>query len=419
VSLKRRELLAAASLAALGAPRARSAARPRVVVVGGGWGGASAARALRQMSAGAVEVLLVEASPRFVSTPMSNLVVAGLREPQVLEHSYEGLARHWGVQLVHEQALAIDADRRELRLASGRRLAYDRLLLSPGIEMMWEAVDGARAEHDAGRVLHAWQGGAEALALRRQIDAMRPGGVLAIAIPEAPLRCPPAPYERACLVAERLQRINPRAKLLVLDANAEPASEAAQFLQVFRERYAGMIEYRPEHAVIGVEAQRLRFEVQDDVQADVINLLPPMRAGALAVQAGLANSNGRWVRVRWRDFSATAAEHIHVIGDAVQSENAMAKSGAMAMAQGEVVAAALVAELTGREPALPDALAGACYSYTSRGAALALKTVHRFDTGTQAWQPDAGARVVSEVPEAALADEAWRWAEASWKRLLT
>jgi len=371
------------------------------------------------LSAGTVDVQLVEPSKQFVSTPLSNLVVAGLREPLELVRSYAGLARHWGVQLVHERAAAIDAERREVRLASGLRLNYDRLVLSPGIEMMWDAIDGARAEHDAGRALHAWQGGDEALALRRQIDALRPGGVLAIAIPEAPLRCPPAPYERACLVAERLARINPRAKLIVLDGNAEPASEAAQFAQVFRERYAGVIEYRPEHAVLGIGPGRLHFEVQDDVRADVINLLPPMRAGALAVQSGLVNSNGRWVRVRWRDFAATAAEHIHVIGDAIQNENAMAKSGAMAMAQGEAVAAEIVAELTGRSLAQADALAGACYSFTSRDAALALKTVHRFDATMQAWLPDAAARVVSDAPDPALASEAWRWAESSWKTLLS
>ncbi|MBV8603915.1 MAG: NAD(P)/FAD-dependent oxidoreductase [Pelomonas sp.] len=418
---RRRALLAAAALTGLAPTRAfsiASGARPRVVVVGGGWGGASAARALAR--AGGLEVVLVEPARQFDSTPLSNLVVAGLCAPAALVRSYARLARE--VELVHEAAVAIDAERAELRLASGRRLGYDRLVLSPGVDFDWDAVDGARAAHASGAVLHAWRGGAEAARLREQIDALRPGGVFAIAIPEAPLRCPPAPYERACLVAERLQRRNPRAKLIVFDANPEPASEAAQFLEVFRTRYAGMVDYRAAHRVVGVgadgAAQRLRFEVDDDQRVDLVNLLPPMRAGTLALHAGLANRDGRWVGVRWRDFAATAAERIHVIGDAIQNENAMAKSGAMALAQGEVAGAAIAAELLGHGAGAPGELASACYSFTAHDAALTLQTRHRYVDAAQGWQPDMAARVVSAAPEAARAREAWGWAARSWAALL-
>ena len=185
----------------------------------------------------------------------------------------------------------IDAEQRIAVLACGPRLPYDKLVLSPGVELMWDGVAGLRAANEQGRILQAWKAGAETTTLRRQLEAMRDGGTFAITIPEAPYRCPPGPYERACQVAHYLKTAKPRSKVLVLDANPDVTSKGALFKRVWSERYPGIVEYRPQHKATAVDAAAgiVRFEVQDDVRADVLNVLPPMRAGAVAVQSGLAN----------------------------------------------------------------------------------------------------------------------------------
>ncbi|XHS79795.1 FCSD flavin-binding domain-containing protein [Burkholderiaceae bacterium UC74_6] len=411
---RRRELLLAA--AALPMVRAKAAAPARVVVVGGGYGGATAAKYLRLFSGGAIEVVLVEPEEAFVSCPMSNLVLAGRWQMGDITRSIGGLASRHGVRIVRDRARAVDVERRELRLARGEPIGYDKLILSPGIDMIWNEVEGLSAARD--RVLQAWKAGPETAALRRQLEAMPDGGVFAITIPEAPYRCPPGPYERACLVADWMREAKPRAKLLILDANPDVTSKGLLFKKVWADQHAGRIEYRPQNKLVAIEGDTLKFELADDVRADVINALPPMRAGQIAVDAGLANSNGRWCQVRFQNFASTAAPHIHVIGDAIQIANAMPKSGHMANAQAKVTAAAITAELSGMEIDPAPMLMNTCYSFTDARNAVHVASVHAYAAAEATFKPVAGAGGLSAAPNEMEARYAFNWAKTIWADML-
>ena len=425
--IRRRDLLKALGaaagnlgLAACAAPSLNVPAGSRVVVVGGGFGGATAAKYLRLLSGGTIAVVLVEPDAAFVSCPVSNLVLAGARQLGEMTLPFETLTRRHGVRVVRDTVAGIDATQRVAVLASGERLRYDKLVLSPGVEMMWDEVGGLRAASEAGQMLQAWKAGPQTQALRRQLEAMPDGGVFAIAIPEVPYRCPPGPYERACVVASYFRAAKPRAKVLVLDANDDVTSKGALFKQVWAESYAGMLEYRPQHKATSVDAatRTIRFEFQDDVRADVLNVLPPMRAGAIAVQSGLANSNARWCNVDYLNFESTAARHIHVLGDAIQVAPAMPKSGHMANSQAKVVAAAIVAELNGWEIDPAPMLATTCYSYVDTQRAIHVASVHSYVAAERTFKAVPGSGGLSLAPSALEATYAWNWARTIWDDML-
>ena len=411
---------ALAGLAGCAAPGAGAPGRARVLVVGGGYGGATAAKYLRLWSAHTLDVVLVEPEPAFVSCPMSNLVLGGSRSLAELSVPYDALARTHGVRVVRDRVAAIDPARRVARLASGPEIGYDRLVLSPGVEMMWDGVEGLKAAHDEGRVLQAWQAGAETLALRRQLEAMPDGGVFAIAIPEAPYRCPPGPYERACQVASYFKAAKPRAKVLVLDANQDVTSKGPLFKKAWAELYPGLVEYRPQHRVVGIDARTntLRLEFQDDVRADVLNVLPPMRAGAVAVQAGLATANGRWCEVDFLGFESVAAKQVHVLGDAIQTAPLMPKSGHMANAQAKVCAAAIIAALAGRAPDPAPMLSNTCYSFVDARRVIHIASVHAYDAAERTFKTVPGSGGVSPEPNEAESGPAWNWARSIWADML-
>ena len=408
------------SLAGCAAPRSAAAAKARVVVVGGGYGGATAAKYLRLWSGDALEVVLVEPEPAFVSCPMSNLVIGGSRRLDEITVPYDGLARMHGVRLVKDRVARVDPIKRLAVLASGPALGYDRLVLSPGVEMMWDGVAGLKPAHDDGRILHAWQAGAETAALRRQLEAMPDGGVFAIVIPEAPYRCPPGPYERACQVASYFKAAKPRAKVLVLDANQDITSKGPLFRKAWAEQYPGLIEYRPQHRAVAVDAKTntVRFEFHDDVRADVLNVLPPMRAGAVAVQAGLATANGRWCEVDFLDFQSIAAKHVHVLGDAIQTAPLMPKSGHMANAQAKVAAAAIVAGLNGWPIDPAPMLSNACYSFVDARRVVHIVSVHAWDAAQQTYLTVPGSGGLSAEPNEAEGRDAWNWAHTIWADML-
>ncbi|SCB33233.1 NAD(P)/FAD-dependent oxidoreductase [Cupriavidus alkaliphilus] len=420
--MHRRSFLGAAGAAVLGTAGirpARAAARARVVVVGGGYGGATAARYLREWSGQAIEVTLVEPNPAFVSCPLSNLVLGGSRQLGDLTLPYDALVRRHGVQLVRDTAVAIDPAKRTVRLAGGSVLPYDRLLLSPGVEMMRDALPGLKRP-GGDQILHAWKAGPETVALRRQLETMPDGGTYAISVPLAPYRCPPGPYERACQVAHYFRQHKPRSKVLILDANADITSKAALFRQVWATQYPGMVEYRPQHEVADVDpaTRTLKFEVQDDVRADVLNLLPPQRAGAIAVSAGLATANGKWCEVDFLSFESRAATHIHVIGDAIQIAPLMPKSGHMANQHGKVAAAALVALLSNRAPDPEPLYNNTCYSFTSDREAVHVSSVHRYDAAQKTMVTVPGSGGLSPAPTVLEGDYALAWARGIWAEML-
>ena len=295
--------------------------RAKVVVIGGGYGGATAAKYVRLLSANKIDVVLIEPQDVFISCPISNLVLSGGKQLGDLTTPYTGLSRNHGITVVKDYASAIDTARKTVTLGSGATIAYDKLVVSPGVELMLGSVEGLQQANASGQILQAWKAGAETVALRRQLEAMPDGGVYAITIPEAPYRCPPGPYERASVIAGYFKAAKPRSKVLILDANPDVTSKGPLFKRVWAEQYKGMVEYRSQHKVTAVDAKAglIKFDVQDDVKANVLNVLPPMRAGAIAVQAGLNNqANNRWCGVNYLSFESTAAKDVHVLGDAIQ-----------------------------------------------------------------------------------------------------
>jgi NADPH-dependent 2,4-dienoyl-CoA reductase/sulfur reductase-like enzyme len=394
----------------------RVPARTRVLVVGGGYGGATAAKYVRLFSGRQIDVVLVEPNDAFVSCPISNLVIGGSTTLADVTTRYDGLGSRYGVRLVKDMVVSIDAGKKLAMLASGPTIAYDKLVLSPGIELMFDRVTGLRAAQGEGRILQAWKAGAETVALRRQLEAMPDGGVYAIVIPESPYRCPPGPYERACQVASYFKAAKPRSKVLILDANPDVTSKGPLFKKVWAETYAGMVEYRSQHKATAVDARTntVRFEVHDDVRADVLNVLPPMRAGSIAVSTGLANANERWCNVNYLNFESTAAPDIHVIGDSIQVAPAMPKSGHMANNQAKVVAAAIVAELAGWEVDPAPMLTNTCYSFVDSSNVIHVASVHAYVAAERTFKPVPGSGGVSAAPSEREGTYAWNWARTIW-----
>jgi sulfide dehydrogenase [flavocytochrome c] flavoprotein chain len=411
-------LLSGGTLAALGACASSGGvpSKAKVVVIGGGFGGATAAKYVRVLSDNQIDVVMIEPNASFVSCPVSNLVVGGSRTLAELTSPYDSLRSAHGVTIVRDQAAAIDAAKKTVKLAGGAEIRYDKLVLSPGVELMFDDVAGLRAAHAEGRVLQAWKAGAETVALRKQLEAMPEGGVFAITIPEAPYRCPPGPYERASVVAGYFKAAKPRSKVLILDANADVTSKAALFKKAWADLYGPMVEYLPQHKAVSVDARAnvVKFEVHDDVKADVLNVLPPMRAGALAVQTGLANANARWCQVNFQTFESTVAKDIHVVGDSIQIAPAMPKSGHMANSHAKVAAAAIVAELSGLEINARPMLTNTCYSHVSAGEVIHVASVHEYVAAEKTFKAVAGSGGVSAARSELEARYAWAWARNIW-----
>ncbi|PWW47784.1 sulfide dehydrogenase (flavocytochrome c) flavoprotein subunit [Melaminivora alkalimesophila] len=398
----RRAVLAGA-LALPGLVQARAAAA-HVVVVGGGFGGATAARYLRRHAPG-VRVTLVEPAGRFYTCPFSNLVLAGLRRWDSIGHGYAGL-RAAGVEVIHARAQDVDTGARTLRLSTGQQLRWDRLVLSPGVDMRWDALEGydrAAAE----RAPHAWKAGAQTLLLHRQLQAMEDGGTFVMAIPDNPFRCPPGPYERAAMVAHYFKQHKPRSKVLLLDAK-DSFSKQALFQQGWKALYGDMIEWvgqKDDGQVMRVDAARLEVETAFGTrhQADVLNVIPPQKAGRIAERAGVTDASG-WVPVKAESFESRQVPGIYALGDATIAAP-MPKSGFAANTQGKVAAAAIAADLLGLPAPVPS-YANTCYSLVGPGYGISVAGVYRAEGGKLV-EP-AGSGGVSPLE----ADAAYRAAEA-------
>ena len=396
------------------------ASKGHVVIIGGGYGGATAAKYIRMWSEGSIDVTLVEPQAAFVSCPISNLVIGGSKTLADLTLPYDNLSKRHGVKMVRDMASAIDAEKRTVRLANGSTLSYDKLIVSPGVDLNFATIDGLNAANTSGKVLQAWKAGPETVALRKQLEAMADGGTFAITIPEAPYRCPPGPYERACQAASYFQKSKPRSKVLILDANQDVISKPGLFKKVWAEQYKGMIEYRPQHKTVGVDAatNTLKFEIQADVKADVLNVLPEMRAGVIAQATGLANINKRWAAVDYLTFESSVAKHVHVIGDSIQIAPLMPKSGHMANQHGKVAASAIVAMLTGQEINPQPVISNTCYSFTDDKNVIHVASVHRYDAEKKTFLTVPGAGGVSSAPNELEGAYAMSWANNIWADVL-
>jgi sulfide dehydrogenase [flavocytochrome c] flavoprotein subunit len=387
----------------------------RVVVVGGGFGGATAARYLK-MWGGNIDVTLVERNPNFISCPISNLVLGGHRQMADITRGYDGL-KAMGVKVVQGDVVAIDAAGKKVRLDGGSELPYDRLVLSPGIDFMADQVGGLQAALDSGRVAHSWKAGPQTVALRRQIEAMPDGGVFALSIPKVPYRCPPGPYERACMVASYLKVAKPKSKVLVLDANPEIQSKKALFEKAFKDHYDGLLEYRPNSELKEISGNVAKLEF-DDVKADVLNVIPPQRAGDLARTAGVVNMNSRWVGVNWLTMESTVAPGIHVLGDATFPAPAMPKSGHMANQHAKVAAAAIIQLLKGEAVNPTPVVMNTCYSFVTARDAVHVASVHQFDAAEKTFKAVPGSGGVSGAANQIEGRYALSWAENIWADML-
>ncbi len=389
---------------------------PKVVVIGAGYAGATAAKYIRLWSDYGIQVTLVEPNPAFVSCPLSNLVLGGSKRMADITSPYDNLVHRHGVKWVQDRATHIDVDKRLVQLAGGSTLPYDRLIVSPGVDFMMDSLPGMKQAGAQDKVLHAWKAGPQTLALRQQLEAMPDGGVYAMSIPLAPYRCPPGPYERACQVASYFKQYKPKSKVLILDANDDVTSKGALFKKAWAERYAGIIEYRPKHQVVDVDAntRTLKFEFNDDLKADVLNVIPPMRAGDVAFKAGLATANQRWCEVDFLTFESKAAKNVHVLGDAIQIAPAMPKSGHMANQHGKTCAAAVVALLTGQNVNPSPVYNNTCYSFVSANEVVHVASVHRYDAEKKTMLAVPGSGGLSAAANELEGVYALAWAQNIW-----
>lgn len=389
------------------------------VVVGGGYGGATAAKYIAMWSKGGIRVTLVERNAAFVSCPISNLVIAGEKQLSDITVGYEGLAKY-GITVVQDNVTAIDPDKRVVKLARGGDLAYDRLVLSPGVDFMYDGLPGMKSAAAQESILHAWKAGPQTVALRKQLEAMPDGGVYALTIPKAPYRCPPGPYERACLVAHYFKTKKPRSKVLVLDANEEIVSKKGLFLKAWADSYKDIIEYRPQSELRDVDvASRTAILEFEQVKADVLNVVPPQRAGAIAADSGLKLINNRWVEVDWLSMESTGAPNIHVIGDAIFPAPTMPKSGHMANQHAKVTAAAIINLMAGQPPSDAPLVMNTCYSFVDATNVVHVASVHPYDPATRQPQPVKGAGGLSPAPSEMEGKFALAWAKNIWADMLT
>ena len=426
-TLNRRDFVKSASVLSLlgtsaitGCASISGSAKPKVVVVGGGFGGATAAKYIAMWSEGKIDVTLVERESQFVSCPMSNLVLGGSKSIADISVAYDGLNKY-GIKRIKGEATGFDPDKKTLTLADGTALPYDRLVLSPGIDFILDTLPGLATVDARTNVLAAWKAGPETTALRNQLVAMNDGGVYAIHIPKAPYRCPPGPYERACQVAWYFQQAKPKSKVLILDANEDVVSKKGLFMKAWNGHFKGMIEYRNNQEIEDVDGwtNTLKMTFGGDVQADVLNVLPPMRAGDIASSNGLNNANKRWCQIDWLTYESTAVKNVHILGDALQIAPAMPKSGHMANQHGKVCAAAIVALLTGETVNQTPMVANTCYSFIDDKNVVHVASVHRYDAAQKTMVTVAGSGGLSTEQNALEGVYANSWARNIWADMLT
>ena len=413
----RRALLAGLGATALSAAFANPAAaqtRASIVIVGGGFGGATAARFVKAFLPEAT-VTLIEASRVYTACPFSNLVIGGEREITSQQFGYEQTAAA-GVTVVHDRAVAVDAAGRTVTGQSGAVWRYDKLILSPGIDLIWDAIEGY-SDAAAEVFPHAWKAGAQTLLLRRQLEAMPDGGLVVMSVPQAPFRCPPGPYERASLIAQYLQANKPGSKLLILDAQ-DQFSKQPLFEEAWAELYPGLVERRGAQdfgRVIAVDTQARTLSTEfETVRADVANVIPPQRAGSIARIAGVADATG-WCPVDPVSFASTLQPDIHVIGDAIIAAP-MPKSAFAANLQAKLCALQVSRLLAGLAPQ-PATLTNTCYSFTSSETAISITGV--YSAGESAFRSIEGAGGLSPPGAERFVRETEAMQAQTWFEVIT
>ncbi len=389
--------IAAGSVAAAGMvsfPFLAATASKKVVIIGAGAGGAIAAKYIR-MADPTIDVTLIEQNPYYYTCFMSNEVLSGERTIDSIKFSYKGLNKY-GINIIYNRAMEIDPVAKIVSLSGGEKVVFDKLIVSPGIEFKWDAIDGYNAEV-AETIPHAWKAGSQTVTLRKQLEEMKDGGTVIISAPPKPFRCPPGPYERASQIANYFKHHKPKSKILLFDAN-HTFSKQNLFIQGWEKMYGygtdnSMIEWIPsneEAKVIGVNVKTnavIVGEFEDQYSADVLNIIPPQTAGKIAIDSGLTNESG-WCPVNQKTFESSLHKDIHVIGDACIAAP-MPKSAYAANIQAKVCAEAIVSELQGREMATPSYL-NACYSIVGDDFGISVAAIYRLENGKIVSVKDSG-----------------------------
>jgi NADPH-dependent 2,4-dienoyl-CoA reductase/sulfur reductase-like enzyme len=381
--------LAVTSLSGCATTSSSGAARPKVVVVGAGFGGSTFARYLKMWEPKA-EITVIEPNDKFTSCPFSNTVLAGINQMEDITFGYDNIKKvvdAW----VQDSVTAIDTGKRTVTTAGGKTFAYDRLVLAGGIELLFNKVQGYDAETQK-TIKHAWKASPDQTgALRKQLEAMPDGGTFVMSVPMAPYRCPPGPYERACMVATYFKKAKPKSKIIILDGNPDIASKKGLFLAAWKKHYGygtdnSMIDYRPNNMPRAVDPKKMMVGTEfDDVKADVINVVPPMEAAKITAMAGvklgLDGKEGPWCAIDYRTFESLHVKNVHILGDSTLTN--FPKSGSVANNTGKMCAAAIAELLNGREPDAAPVVTNTCYSASSPDTAFHVATVFRYAEGNK------------------------------------
>lgn len=384
-------------------------AKGNVIVVGGGMGGATAAKYLRLWGGSDVKVTLIESNPSYISCIHSNSVLTGQMSLSNLTYTYANLAKNYGITVLQDTVNGIDPVAKRVTTAGGQTLAYDRLVLSPGIE--FDTIPGLETDAAKAAVPHAWKAGDQTNTLRDQIKAMPPGGLFVLTIPAAPYRCPPGPYERACMVADYLKTYKPGSKVMVLDANASITAQKNNFSYAFNTIHAGVIEYRPASTVLSIDAGSRTLDTNWGViQADVINAIPSQRAGKIITTAGLNNAtNGRFAGVDVLSYESTVsgAAGIHILGDS--SATTLPKAGHVANQEAKVCADAIVRLLKGQAPDQSPVASSMCYTPITMKTASWLSAIFNYDPLSKTMKVTGGGVVESSYINGDQYEEMDKW----------
>ncbi len=389
----------------------------RVVILGAGWGGLSAAKTIKKISP-EVEVVIIDQNRQFTSCPMSNWVIGQLKTMEDITFSFDNLKNKYSIKFIHEKALNIDPGKKVIK-TDGQEISYDKLILSPGVELDYSFIENWN-ENSIGHFPSAWKAGYETKLLSDNIKNLPNGGVVAISIPLGPYRCPPGPYERASLIASYLKKHKKNTKLIILDSNQKIISKGALFQEAWDEFYSDIIEYRSNSGVVGIDNSNKNFITDfDDIKCDVANLIPPQRAPKLLKATGLINKGSNWAAVNPYDFSSTIAEDIFIIGDSTSQSNVgrVPKSGYIANSMGKVCALAVIAELYDLEKVSPS-LINTCYSLVSSKEGISVSAVYDYNQEENKIKSIPGATGLSPNRSSIIKANAWDWATNIWEDML-
>jgi sulfide dehydrogenase [flavocytochrome c] flavoprotein chain len=387
-----------------------------VVVIGGGYAGTTAAKYIRMWGLNNIAVTVIEKQAQFVSCPLSNLVLGGSKNINELTFGYEAVQKNHGINWVQDEVIAVNTSAKKVKMKRGE-LSYDRLIVAPGVDFIYDELPNLQSATAQEKIPHGWKAGWQTVNLRKQLETMHDGGVFVITVPKTPYRCPPGPYERVCQVASYFKAQKPKSKIIVLDANPDIVSKKGLFAKVWKSDYKGMIDYRPNNVITNVDvANKIVFTDFETVKADVLNIIPPQRAGKPAQMAQLTEPDYPWCEVNFLSYESKRIPDVHVIGDSVAA--GLPKSAHMATSQARVCASAIVELMHGRTPDPAPVFANTCYSFVDGKRAMHVANVYRYDAGKRIMVSAEGGGVSAGASEQE-GKYANAWATNIWSDVLT